>query len=129
MSMVVLTRVQYKNFCPFSKKYIKKDNILCLFNKYQYSMFKNTIYEIFNKCFNDDIIELIIDYIGYKKYINRFGSLIYTYWENDTKKLKKNLKLLTYHSSDDSNSSDYSNTSEDDIDSNHDEFLPIYPYT
>lgn len=111
--MTILWKAEYRLLCPLSKKYIKKNNIACLFNKRQYENFKKIIYNCLYLYLNNDIIDLIIEFTGYKKYINRFGHLIYAYWGNYDKKLKRQIKIVNYQNTDDTSSDTASDTASD----------------
>ena len=95
--MVVITRANSMcGLCPFSKKYFKNPNIICLFDNRQFNKFKQLIHELLDKYLNGDLIELIIKYTNYNRYINRFGHLIYACWENNDNKIKKKMRILNY---------------------------------
>lgn len=114
--MVVITRaMSMSGFCPFSKKYFKHPNIICLFDNGQFNKFKELIHEVLGKYLNNDTIELVIKYTNYSKYINRFGHLIYVYWENSDTKLKKRMRILNY-----SKNKKYENSSESESESQSD---------
>lgn len=117
--MVVITRaMSMTGFCPFSKKYFKNQNIICLFDNGQFNKFKELIHKLLGKYLNNDTIELVIKYTNYSKYINRFGHLIYAYWENSDAKLKKRMRILNYSKNkkcDNSSGSESNSDSENDF--------------
>ena len=95
--MVVITRAKtMTGLCPFSKKYFKYPNIICLFDNSQFNKFKDLIHELLNRYLNNDLIEIIIKYTNYSKYINRFGHLIYACWEKNDNKIKNKIRILNY---------------------------------
>ena len=65
--------------CPFSKNIVKIRNKICLFNEKQYNAFIKIIYEKLY-ILPDEIIEIIIKKINYKRYIGRFGREKYCNW-------------------------------------------------
>jgi hypothetical protein len=115
--MVVIRTASVITRCLFSKKLIKSQNKVCLFNEEQYAAFKKNIYIILNQYLPYDIIEDIIKATNYEKYIGRFGHEKITHW---TIKFNNNRKILL--------NKNYETTDSEEIDSEESEFDDLEEY-
>jgi len=93
--------------CPFSKKMIKPNNILCVFNKYQYNNFVFKIVELLLTRLPEDIIHIIIKLTNYIKLLNRTGLEKFVNWKPDNhiylcsdRFLERHNNLLLFDNSD-----------------------------
>ncbi len=121
--MVIIREATYTTRCMFSRKLIKPNNRICLFNKQQYEAFENIIYGVLDSRLPTELIDLVIQSTNYKKYIGRFGHEKVTHWSAPTTqsgretqlslKSKKVNKFNNYAQYDDTISS---SDSEDDSD-------------
>jgi len=90
---MVICKAQINRKCIFSNNLIREDNLVSLYSKKQNKNFENFIFKIFEKL-PEDIVELIIHFIGYKNKIGSYGLLNYTMWGKFTQFDKFMLKLL-----------------------------------
>ena len=93
--------------CPFSKKMIKPNNMLCVFNKYQYNNFVFQIVELLLTRLPEDIIHIIIKLTNYIKLLNRTGLEKIVNWKPDNhiylcsdRFLERHNNLLLFDNSD-----------------------------
>ena len=94
---MVICKAELNRKCNFSNKIIKENNLVSLYSKKQNKYFENFIYNIFSNQPNslpNEIISIIIDYVGYKEKIGTFGLLNYTIWSKFTPFDKFMLKIL-----------------------------------
>ena len=94
---MVICKAQINRKCNFSNKIIKENNLVSLYTKKQNQQFENFIYKIFSNISNslpNEIINIIIDFIGYKQKIGTLGLLNYTIWCKFSQFDKFMLKVL-----------------------------------
>ena len=103
--MVVLKIASDITRCPFSKKLIKPNDKICLFNQEQFNAFSKIINEqlqlILLISIPIELIDLIIEKTRYEKFIGRFGHVDFAHWTKTTKTKKPKITIYNEESSDD----------------------------
>ena len=110
--MVIIKSSTYTKICPFSKKIIKPNDIICLFNQLQFNAFKELLYKQLSQL-PSDIVDIIIKKTKYEKFIHCFGHKKYAFWTKQPKQPKQLKHKNKYYNKIINNYNSFSDSSND----------------